>query len=64
MRLGMRLHDGDFDEKEREEGEDSGLDEADEELKHHDRDRRDIGQKEEDDKNKDINRQKNTNKTE
>ena len=48
MRLGMRLHDGDFDEKEGEEGEDGGLDEANEELKHHDGDWRDVGQKEDD----------------
>ena len=43
-RLPMRLHDGDFDEKEREEGEDGGLDKADEELEHHHGDRRHIGQ--------------------
>ena len=43
MRLAMRLHDRDFDEKESEEREDGGLHKAHKELKHHDRHRADEG---------------------
>ena len=42
MRLGaVRLHDGDLDEKKREEREDGGLHEADEDLEGHERHRAD-----------------------
>lgn len=46
----MRVHDGDFDEKEREEGENRGLDEAHKELEHHDGDGRNDRQEKGDDK--------------
>lgn len=54
MRFGMRFHDRDLYEKECEERENGGLDEAHEELKHHDGDRRHVGQEENDDENQDL----------
>lgn len=50
----VRRSDGNFDEKEGEHGEDGGLDEAHEDFKSHERHRKDVGYKIDDNRDQDF----------